>query len=481
MRALRFFKILGRASATRRPSTSLSPPPRGPSTSLRANGRGFKNERGVALMIAIISIAVLTAVAVDFAYNSRVDLQLAVNHRDEVRAYYLAKSGIGLSRLLLKFQKQIDNLGGGAGMGGLGDLRKNPAIAGMLPPGMDASSLGPLSGALNLQLWKMARVDCQMLQGMVNADSDDTKDKSKPSSKKFGFDDEFPELGAEMQKRTFGGFTGCFLATIADEEEKLNVNKLDMGALQGQAVVPRFLDLFADKQFEFLYEKEDSNRVKANPADILIAMHDWIDADQVQATLNIAGQPGTDPFLPGFSDENYLYDRYDPRYKAKNASFDTLDELYMVHGVNDKFMAAFKDRLTVYPDINSKLNVNTDDPLLLYMAILSVTDPVRPDYRLRDPIFIDQVIQKIRLARMMSMLPGLGMSVKDFINVVQAAGIQVNSSIAASNSGQNNFVGDKTNTFSIKSVGEAGQVQKTITAVIRADGSLGKLVYWREE
>lgn len=432
-------------------------------------------------MIAIISIAVLTAVAVDFAYNSRVDLQLAVNHRDEVRAYYLAKSGVGLSRLLLKFQKQLDNLGGGAGP--LGDMLNNPMVQAMMPPGMDPSSLGPLSGAMNLQLWKMARVDCQMLQGMVNADSDDIDAVKSKSSKKFEFDEEFPEVGEAMQKKSFGGFTGCFLATITDEEEKLNVNKLDMGALQGQAVVPRFLDLFADKQFEFLYEREDSNKVKANPADVLIAMHDWIDADSVQATLNIAGQPGTDPFLPGFSDENYLYDRYDPRYKAKNASFDTLDELYLVHGVNDKFMAAFKDRLTVYPDINSKLNINTDDPLLLYMAILSVADPLKAasDFRLRDPIFIDQIIQKIRLARMMSMIPGLGMSVKDFVNVVQAAGVQVNSSIAANNAGQNNFVGDKTNTFSIKSVGEAGQVQKTIHAVIRADGSLGKLVYWREE
>ena len=26
----------------------------------------------------------------------------------------------------------------------------------------------------------------------------------------------------------------------------------------------------------------------------------------------------------------------------------------MVHGVNDRFMAAFRDRLTVYPDINSQ-------------------------------------------------------------------------------------------------------------------------------
>ena len=34
-------------------------------------------ERGVAMIIAVVAIAILTTVAVDFAYNSRVDLQLA--------------------------------------------------------------------------------------------------------------------------------------------------------------------------------------------------------------------------------------------------------------------------------------------------------------------------------------------------------------------------------------------------------------------
>ncbi|HZH04201.1 MAG TPA: type II secretion system minor pseudopilin GspK, partial [Myxococcaceae bacterium] len=73
---------------------------------MRARPR--KNERGVAMLIAIISIAVLTVLATEFAYNSRVDLQMATNARDELRAYYMARSGVQLSRLLLRFQRQID-------------------------------------------------------------------------------------------------------------------------------------------------------------------------------------------------------------------------------------------------------------------------------------------------------------------------------------------------------------------------------------
>lgn len=454
-----------------------------------ARRRGRREERGVALLIAVISIAILTALAVDFAYTTRVDLQLAANQRDEVRAYYLARSAIGLSRLLMRFQKQLDQ----APLGGLnlGSLASNPAVAPLLQQaGVSQADLAQLAGGggmpgmggggLALQLWKMARVDCQMLQGLVASD-DGTESKPKSgSSTKFAFDDEFPELAGEMKTRSFGGFNGCFLAQIQDEEEKLNLNKLDSGALSGMAVVPRFLDLFGDKRFEFLYEKEDANGTKLTAPDTLIALHDWMDADNVAAALNITGQAGQDPFVPGFSDENSVYDRYTPRYKAKNAPFDTLDEAYLVGGVNDRFMAAFRDRLTVYPDINSRLNVNTDDPLMLYVAILSVADPIRMDPRLRDPLFIDQVIQKIRLARMYALFPGIGMSVQDFVSVVQAAGVPVNAAIGNNVAG-NRFVGDKTNTWSIKAVGEAGEVQKTIHAVVRADGALGKLVYWREE
>src|SRR5712692_8486979 len=107
-------------------------------------------ERGVTLMIVIVAIAILTAVATEFAYNSRVDLQMATNQRDEIRAYYLARSGIGLSRLLLRFQKQLDgmqipNLGGASGFGG--------GLSGLVqPPGPGGARQPPAT--MTLQLWR---------------------------------------------------------------------------------------------------------------------------------------------------------------------------------------------------------------------------------------------------------------------------------------------------------------------------------------
>lgn len=97
-----------------------------------------KNERGVALLLVVVSIAILAAVAADFAYSSRVDLELAVHERDALRAEYLAKSGLGMSRLLLQFQKQLDT--------------SMQNLAATLP-----------IGSINLQLWHMAHIDCQTL------------------------------------------------------------------------------------------------------------------------------------------------------------------------------------------------------------------------------------------------------------------------------------------------------------------------------
>lgn len=450
-----------------------------------------KSERGIALVMVVIAIALLTTVATEFTYNTNVDLRLATNQRDEVRAYFLARSAVGLSRLLLKFQRQMDAVQLPNLSGMLGQLLGGAAGQAGAP---GAPSAQPQT--MSLQLWRMAKIDCYMLQSMVPDEPAAKGGIGPKSGPKFDFDDENPELAEKQKRRKFGAFEGCFKADIADEEEKLNLNKLDAPAFTTQAFLAQLLTTLSDKKYEFVFEKEDANRVKVSPNDVVLAIRDWIDEDEVQSTLNLTGQG--EPFIKGFADENYNYDKYEPRYKAKNGRFDSLDELYLVHGVSDRFMAAFRDKLTVYPDSNSRLNINTDDPILLEVAIRSIADPARPDPRLYDPVFVDTLIKKIRAARMFAVF---GMSVLDFVNIVEAAGVKVNPSIR--NNPQNQrFIGDKSQTFSIKATGvtygppceqdaDCGSnecveskcvtVRRTITAVVRTDDGLGKLLHWKEE
>ncbi|HZN93718.1 MAG TPA: type II secretion system minor pseudopilin GspK, partial [Myxococcales bacterium] len=102
------------------------------------------------MLIAIISIAILTVVATEFAYSSRVDLQLAANQRDGLQAYYLARSGLGLSRLLLKFQKQLNGT----------QIPNLSNILAAVAPGAAGAAGGNQPTTMNLQIWRMAKVDC---------------------------------------------------------------------------------------------------------------------------------------------------------------------------------------------------------------------------------------------------------------------------------------------------------------------------------
>ncbi len=437
------------------------------------------------MLLVVVGLAVLMLVAMESSYNSSVELRLATNQRDELRAHFLASSGIGLSRLMLRFQKQLDaiqlpNLGGllqqlSGGAGG--------ALSGLLGGAAGASGAAGLLGAagaaptsMSIQLWRMAKIDCHMLAQMVPEVDAKAPPIGAPSrNKKFEFDEENPELAKGVQQRRFGSFTGCFDTVITDEEERINLNKLDAPQLSAQVLLSQLLTTLSDKKYEFLFEKEDSNRVKVTPNEIIISLRDWVDEDETGSQLNLTGQG--EPFVKGFSDENGDYVKYDPSYRAKNARFDSLDELYLVHGINDRFMAAFGDRLTVYPDVNSKLNINTDDPVLLELAIRTVADPAKPDPRLGDPIFIDTLIKKIRAARMFALF---GMSALDFVNIVAAAGVPVNSTII-NNIQNQRFIGDKSTTYRVAVTGQAGDVTRTITAVIRLDDALGRLVYWKED
>jgi general secretion pathway protein K len=447
-----------------------------------------RTERGVALLLVLVGIAILALVANEVRYNSMVELRLATNQRDELRAHYLARSGIALSRMMLRFQKQMDQvqipnfsqiLGGLMGANSpLGSLLgiTPPANPGA-PGGAPGAAGAPGMSTASIQLWRMAKIDCHMLEGMVPEVNEKGGLAPAVKNKKFEFDDENPELGQAMQAKKFGSFTGCFDTVISDEEERINLNKLDGTQLVAVVVVNQLVSTLNDKRYEFLFEKEDANRLRVSANDIIIGMKDWIDEDESGSSLNLTGQG--EPFVRGFSDENAGYSNYTERYRAKNARFDSLDEVFLIHGVNDRIMAAFKDKFTVYPDMNARLNINTDDPVMLEIAIRSVVEPraAASDPRLADPIFIDTVIKRIRAARLFAMF---GMSVVDFTNIVASTGLVVNPTIL--NNPQNQrIIGDKSSTYRVSVTGSAGDVTRTITAVLRLDDGLGRLVYWREE
>lgn len=445
---------------------------------------GIRSNRGVALILVLTTIAILTSIGVDFSYSTRVSLRLAETARDEMRAYYLARSAVNLSRLLLHFQKQVDGLGGQltAGIQGLLAPKGQPppalppaAKTGSPSPGGLSSGAGAGAASLGIRLWEILPIDSNAMGAVLTGATSIPGAESPPAPERASAAPP-PPGGAPVVEHSFGTFDGSFHAKIVDENSRINVVGLDNVGLAPLATLTQLRAMMADPKYDFIFDDEDANHDRVRRDDVILAIKDWIDVDETASGLDPTNT--VNPFVNAFSDENSAYDRYTPRYKAKNARFDSLDELFMVRGVNDRFMAAFGDRLTIWPDMNSLLNINTNDPLQMVTNILAAAkNPNDPS--LRDPRLLQTILQEIQLRKMFSFF---GMSAQDFVSVLQANGIQLNPIIDPKLKGDPaKLFGSTSDTFRITATGRVGRVEKSVTAVIRYDDLLGKLLYWKEE
>ncbi|MBS1109474.1 MAG: hypothetical protein H6Q88_1466 [Anaeromyxobacteraceae bacterium] len=407
-----------------------------------------RRERGAALLLVLMVVAIVSVLATELAYDTRVSLQIAANARDELRASHQARGAVALARLVLHFQQRLDQAGGAAGQ----------VLAGLQgSQGGTGLAAAATQGTFSFRLWDAIPVD----------------------------DTSIPMLLGTVRKAEGGGKPDDgFLATIEDEERKVNVAQLAGLSTVAGPQVQRFLLAVRDPQYDVLFDKEDDFGNRLTRRDVAVALRDWVDED---ATTSVLGPNPMAPFENGFGDENQYYDRGEDRYRAKNARLDSLDELYLLAGVGDAFMGAFGDQLTVYPDVNATINVNTSDPeQILVNALLMSAPPGVPQAPLLDPAFSQKLDMALRLARP---LPFMTITVQQFATVLQALGVKLQPIyLQAQNTDTRSPFGNKSSTFTIRATGRAGNVEKTIDAVVTMDdragqlqADLGRLLHWRED
>jgi len=424
----------------------------------RARSRGSR--RGAALLLVITAIAILTAMGVDLAYSTRVSLQIAVDARDELRAAYLARSALGVARLVLHFQKMLDQT-----------------------TGLSLPGAGAAAPRLSFRLWEAVPVDSSTVAALLGSEPETREgQQQKAAAPREGRRDEL--FAAEGALHPFGEGEGLFKATVEDEDHKIDLPELaGIGNLPGAQLL-RFLQLVKDHKWDFLFDREDENGNRFGRNDVAIALKDWVDEDEVTSGLS------TNPLMPfeqAFGDENFPYDRGADRYRAKNARFDSLDELFLVGGVSDAFFAAFGDRLTVYPDVNAAIDVNTTDPTDTMINILAMAQPPGvPQPAMLDPTFpkkLELALQQVRP------VPFLAMSVQQFAQVLVALGVAVQPMyLQPVNADARAAFGNSSSTFHVRATGSAGSIAKTLDAVVTFDSragplanDLGRVLHWREE
>ena len=331
-----------------------------------------RRERGVAMLVVLTWLALMISLVSEFTYGTTVDAAQAANARDELRAHYLARSSVNLSRLLIKIQqrfidpsmaqaKQMLQQAMGGGKDSQSSARPAASAAWARWPSACAS---PTTPAPLMGFFSGSKDEVASLGSLVGIDTAGIKG-----------------LGLK---------SGSFDAEITSEDGKIDI-------ACGSGVTPdreppahrlpaAHAALMYSRRFDRLFSEADSTGQFATRPEVARAIIDWADADDQM--FSPEGSAGA---------EDYRYDARADRYRAHDNTYDTIEEVKMVRGVSDAFMEAFAPHLTVYAsDQDCKVNLgaisnkNGGDCTPLLMGIVRAAADARSDAsRRRDPSILD--------------------------------------------------------------------------------------------
>ena len=392
--------------------------------------RTSPKERGIAVLVVLITIALLTAVIVEFQYSATVDLQLAFNARDELQAEYNALTALRLRSLLLRQGQALQ-----AGMAGVLQALTGSTSSAQLPLG---------------QILQQIPITCSLLNKVLKETSEGnelTVDKQSKADKKAKVD----FLPGECQ------------ATSQSEHSKLSVNMLGNPSNNAASTIQAMLLAFlSDPRLQDQFNASDSSgRYAENPAQLVAAIADWVDRDRIET--------GTS----GDEDRRYSYLR-DP-YRAKNAPFDSLAELQLVHGVNDKIFGILKDNVTIYTD-STAIEIATASPERIIFGLLASRKQMVPPEQLVNGVGI--LMRAIADMRAASPVPGMAqLTVSNLVAMVQSAGLDALIDVNAIRQTFTDRAG--TTWYSIVAEGKVGNATRTMRAVLQS--TEGQFYYFRME
>lgn len=274
---------------------------------------GERKSRGVALLMAVMLIALMMLFAADSIVTSQVDLQLAVTHRDRIRAEFAAKSGFNLATFLLS-----------------ADLAKDLTIGST--PGLQKLGLGDT----NIRLWDLLN----QLPPIGGADSE----MIQILAQSFGLNSVLDSSVLDQLK----AIEGSFEIKVSDEQQKIDVNYCSSGAREPCAAVRAMLTAL----FSCPAEKAFLAKKRLTPMELSARIQDWVDPDSRTESES------------GFSDESDPYQKRKKPFKSKNGPLDSIDELKMIEGWDEEVHTVFAPYLTAYPiwkkrEDRARINLNS--------------------------------------------------------------------------------------------------------------------------
>ena len=402
---------------------------------------GRSSRSGIALLIAIAMVLFFSLLSFELTNTSVIRVKMAANQRDEAQAEGLAESGFHVYRLILVAAKGMDK--GMSALPMLGQL------------GISGYSLWQQIPFLNTSMLRMV---------FVSGGSVDEDDVARMQAEGLTREELEESRESRSSSRSFLDFDGDFSAEVTDESKRINVKNIratNVTELQTDPAGAQLLSLMTgvnycealrqeqnmsadtrDDNAQFFYDRN------LEPLELVGNLADWTDIDDNRAYLG--------------GSENSIYDKLDPPYKAKNAPFDTMQEVRLVEGWHrDDVWNRYGQHITVYG--SGKINVNTAECEVLSALLKTHITPPPND---------QQVFTYLRALQEYKSLMDFT-SEDQFIQTLAQAGATTSPDLKGA-------ITTKTWLYRIKSTGEVGNARVTIEAIVDFSNSTeGQILYWR--
>lgn len=259
-----------------------------------------RRERGIAILVVLVTTSVIAATASDFAYSTQVEIEAAANSRDRLRAEYLARAGLQLGQLLTAVQGSVSGM-----------------LAQVMPDLADAIVITDYAGFLAKAFGgdKEAR---DGLGSLVGIDLGNAEGMGTPNGTSFDV-----KIASEEGKYLIN----CGGGVTPNRELQRNLYLL-------------MYNLVRPTRYDRMFEVPDRDGVVIKREELPLGVIDWTDIDPMRFDpLSVTGS--------GSASED-RYDKGRDRYEAHNHYLDTIDEMLLVRGISDDFYLNFGEMFTVY-------------------------------------------------------------------------------------------------------------------------------------
>jgi general secretion pathway protein K len=325
-----------------------------------------RRQRGIALVMVMIAIAITLVITNQFGTATNVDIMAAANYRDQMRAHFLARSSLDLAELVIRLQQRIDNIKEYRGQVQITDFADQVMLA-------FCGSSEEVQAAVGFS----------------------------PSAVKG--------LGADIGQCGING-------SIKTEDDKINVNCANGNDATAAALKSELDALVFFPSYDPIFDEPDAENYRRDRPTQVAAIVDYIDSNLVHLR-----ERGTT--------EDYGYESLKDRYYAKNNYIDTVGELKLVRGVDDRFWTLFGSSFTVYGSCKTNLSALSNSQLIAAILYLTAKNPNDP--MLANPSLLFQLAGMIAQARQFGETFS---SLDDFISYVKDPGASISSLASKSGS-----------------------------------------------